>query len=241
MITMKKIIAMLAVLSMLSIVGCGEKTENSASKSSSSSSTVETSTSSSSTGSVAESTPVDESTVATEAGSSESNDDYFNWFGINTYLPSDYTVIMSEGFPQASKDSADGVENNIVYYTLAKDDLNPMTAETVKDYMYESAVTFDALAAEFKGYFIDSNDIESEESAQINGGDFIRQAGIYHITDFADKKDVAYVAYFGVMDFPEFGKQPTMIIAFSHKTDDEMKAELARLADTIAKDAKPIE
>ena len=239
MITMKKIIVMLAVLSMLSIVGCGEKTENSASNSSSSSNIVDSTTSSSSS-SMTESTSVDESTVATEASSSESNDDYFNWFGIKMYRPSEYNVMMSEGFPQASKDSADGVENNIVYYTLAKDDLNPMTAETVKDYMYESAVTFDALAAEFKGYFIDSNDVESEEPAQINGGDFIRQAGIYHITDFADKKDVAYVAYFGVMDFPEFGKQPTMIIAFSHKTDDEMKAELARLADTAAKDAKPI-
>jgi hypothetical protein len=236
---MKRFIALIALTSIIACVSCGEKTENSTTENTSSNIAVEDSSTTDKTTDT-ESTSVEESTVATEAESSEKDEDYFNWFGINTYLPSEYTVIMSEGFPQASKDSADGVENNIVYYTLAKDDLNPMTAETVKDYMYESAVTFDALAAEFKGYFIDSNDIESEEPAQINGGDFIRQAGIYHITDFADKKDVAYVAYFGVMDFPEFGKQPTMIIAFSHKTDDEMKAELARLVDTITKDAKPI-
>ena len=236
---MKRFIALIALTSIIACVSCGEKTENSTTENTSSNIAVEDSSTTDKTTDT-ESTSVEESTVATEAESSEKDEDYFNWFGINTYLPSEYTVIMSEGFPQASKDSADGVENNIVYYTLAKDDLNPMTAETVKDYMYESAVTFDALAAEFKGYFIDSNDIESEEPAQINGGDFIRQAGIYHITDFADKKDVAYVAYFGVMDFPEFGKQPTMIIAFSHKTDDEMKAELARLVDTAAKDAAPI-
>ena len=231
---MKKFIAIIALVSVLSCAGCGEKAESSTVTSSSSSSAAESSVAEES---VAEESSDEESSAEESA---ENAEDYFNWFGLNMYLPSDYSVMMSEGFPQASKDSADGIENNIVYYTLAKDDLDPMTAETVKDYMYESAVTFDALSAEFKGYFIEDNEVESEEPAQINGGDFIRQAGIYHISDFADKKDVAYVAYFGVMDFPEFGKQPAMIIAFSHKTDDEMKAELARLVDTAAKDAAPI-
>lgn len=235
---MKRLIAIIALTSMIACVGCGGKTESSAENTPSS--TAVESSNTTDTATVTESSSVDESTVATGADSSESTDDYFNWFGLNTYLPSDYTVIMSEGFPQASKDSADGIENNIVYYTLAKDDLDPMNADTVKDYMYESAVTFDALSAEFKGYHIEDNEVESEEPAQINGGDFIRQAGIYHISDFADKKDVAYVAYFGVVDFPEFGKQPAMVIAFSHHTDDEMKTELARLVDTAVKNAKPI-
>lgn len=235
---MKRLIAIIDLTSMIACVGCGGRTESSAENTPSSTAVGSSNTTDTTT--VTESSSVDESTVATEAESSESDDDYFNWFGLNTYLPSDYTVIMSEGFPQAHKNSADDVENNIAYYTLAKDDLEPMNAETVKDYMYESSVTFDALSAEFKGYFIDSNDIESEESIQINGFDFIRQSGVYHITDFADKKDVAYAAYFGVVDFPEFGKQPAMVIAFSHHTDDEMKTELARLVDTAVKNAKPI-
>ncbi|MBQ1432687.1 MAG: hypothetical protein IIZ09_06330 [Ruminococcus sp.] len=238
----KIIASVMAVTMVFALTACGETSENTP---------AQTTTKAAETTLAAEKTEETEAPTETEVPAeteaptetkvpSDDSEDYFNWFGLNMYLPADYSVMMSEGFPQASKDSADGIENNIVYYTLAKDDLDPMNAETVKDYMYESAVTFDALSAEFKGYFIEDNEVESEEPAQINGGDFIRQAGIYHITDFADKKDVAYVAYFGVMDFPEFGKQPAMIIAFSHHTDDEMKKELARLVDTAAENAAPI-
>ncbi|MBO5571908.1 MAG: hypothetical protein J5926_04210 [Ruminococcus sp.] len=91
-----------------------------------------------------------------------------------------------------------------------------------------------------KGSTIKENEIESEEKVQVNGCDFIRQAGVFHTTDYIDDVDYAYVAYFGAMDFPDQGVQPAVFIAFSHHTDDEMKAELARLVDTAAKDAVPM-
>ena len=155
------------------------------------------------------------------------------------YLPSDYYVNTTEGFPQASINDDEGILTNIVYYTM-HDDSVEQTPEAVMEYMYSSAMQSYIISAEKRGAGITDNEIESEEKVQVNGCDFIRQAGIYHTTDFIEDTDFAYVAYFGAMDFPEEGVQPAVFIAFSHHTDDEMKAELARLADTAAKDAVPM-
>lgn len=237
---MKKIIALLTLASVLSCVSCGEKAKSST-VSTLSSSTVENSV-------TEESSAVEESgteasateSSSAEESSAENDKDYFNWFGINTYLPSEYYVNTTEGFPQASINDDEGILTNIVYYTM-HDDSVEQTPEAVKEYMYSNAMQSYIISAEKRGAGITDNEIESEEKVQVNGCDFIRQAGIYHTTDFIEDTDFAYVAYFGAMDFPEEGVQPAVFIAFSHHTDDEMKAELARLADTIAKDAKPIE
>lgn len=238
---MKKFIVLITLATMLSCTSCGGKTENSTPTSSSSSNTTESST-------IDESTTTNESTTvgeSSENGSSaeepsEKDEDYFNWFGINTYLPSEYYVNTTEGFPQASINDDEGILTNIVYYTMHDDSVEQIP-EAVKEYMYSNAMQSYIISAEKRGAGITDNEIESEEKVHVNGCDFIRQAGIYHTTDFIEDTDFAYVAYFGAMDFPEEGVQPAVFIAFSHHTDDEMKAELARLADTIAKDAKPIE
>lgn len=230
---MKKFIALITLVSVLSCAGCGEKAESSTSTSSSSSSAAE---SSASEESVAEESSEEESSVAE---SSENDEDYFDWWGIKMYRPANYYVMNTEGFPHASINDDDGILTNIVYYTL-NDDSVEQTPEAVKDYIYSSAMRSSILAAEHKGSTIKENEIESEEKVQVNGCDFIRQAGVFHTTDYIDDVDYAYVAYFGAMDFPDQGVQPAVFIAFSHHTDDEMKAELARLVDTAAKDAVPM-
>lgn len=230
---MKKIIALLTLASVLSCVGCGEKSESSTA-STSPSNTVENSVTEENSAEVS----VTEAS-SNEESSAENDEYYFNWFGINTYLPSEYYVNTTEGFPQASINDDEGILTNIVYYTM-HDDSVEQTPEAVKEYMYSNAMQSYIISAEKRGAGITDNEIESEEKVQVNGCDFIRQAGIYHTTDFIEDTNFAYVAYFGAMDFPEEGVQPAVFIAFSHHTDDEMKAELARLADTIAKDAKPI-
>ncbi len=236
---MKRLIAIIALTSMIACVGCGEKDEVSTSTSSSSSSTTESST-------ISESTTISESKTVEESSENESSvaestakeEDYFDWWGLNMYRPADYQVKMSEGFPQAFLSTADDTVNNIVYLTLKMDDIT--TAEGALDYFYKYSVNKDILGAEDKVASVKDNEIVSEEKVQVNGCDFIRQSGVYHCDTVEQYTDFAYTGYFGVMDFPKLGKQPAVFIAFSHHTDDESKAELERLVDTIAKDAKPI-
>lgn len=236
---MKKVIAIIALTSVIACVGCGEKTENSASNTSSSSSTTESTT-------VDDSTNADESTTVEESSNEGSSvaetaakeEDYFDWWGLNMYRPADYQVKMSEGFPQAFLSTADDTVNNIVYLTLKMDDIT--TAEGALDYFYKYSVNKDILGAEDKVASVKDNEIISEEKVQVNGCDFIRQSGVYHCDTVEQYTDFAYTGYFGVMDFPKLGKQPAVFIAFSHHTDDESKAELERLVDTAAKDIKPV-
>ena len=229
---MKKFIAIITLVSVLSCAGCGEKAESSTVTSSSSSSAAESSVAEES---VAEESSDEESSAEESA---ENAEDYFDWWGLNMYRPADYQVKLSEGFPQAFLSTADDTVNNIVYLTLKMDDVT--TAEGALDYFYQYSINKDILGAEDKVASLKDNEIVIEEKVQVNGCDFIRQSGVYHCDTVGEYTDFAYTGYFGVMDFPKLGKQPAVFIAFSHHTDDEMKAELARLVDTAAKDAAPI-
>lgn len=245
---MKKMISMLAVLALLGCVSCGNNAENSPSSPSgkTESTTVESTTAESKAGEekTEEKTESDsmEEEKATEAkADSADSENYFDWFGLNIYRPAEYTIDRSAGFPQCALLSEEGHVNNIVYYTLKKEDLDPMTAQGAMDYFYGRPIKKDILAAEDAYLSIKDNEVESEEAVQVNGCDFIRQAGVYHCDSLNGEIDYAYAGYFGIMDFPKLGKQPAVFIAFSHTTDDDMKKELARLVDTAAENAKPIE
>ncbi|MBR5683457.1 MAG: hypothetical protein IKW96_09350 [Ruminococcus sp.] len=231
---MKKMISMLAVLALLGCVSCGNNAENSPSSPSgkTESTTVESTTAESKAGEekTEEKTESDsmEEEKATEAkADSADSENYFDWFGLNIYRPAEYTIDRSAGFPQCA--------------LLSEEDLDPMTAQGAMDYFYGRPIKKDILAAEDAYLSIKDNEVESEEAVQVNGCDFIRQAGVYHCDSLNGEIDYAYAGYFGIMDFPKLGKQPAVFIAFSHTTDDDMKKELARLVDTAAENAKPIE
>lgn len=183
-----------------------------------------------------------ETGAATEVPANDSKD-YFDWWGINMYRPAEYSIDLSGGFPQCSLLSEEGHVNNIVYYTLSNDEIT--TSEAALEYLYHNSINSDILDAEGSCTTLKDNEIESEEKVNVNGCDFIRQAGIYHCETINSEDklvdiDFAYVGYFGVMDFPQDGKAPAVWIAFSHTTDDNMKTELARLVDTAAENAKPL-
>ncbi|MBP3796576.1 MAG: hypothetical protein J6I46_02200 [Ruminococcus sp.] len=230
----KIIASVMAVTMVFALTACGETSENTP---------AQTTTKAAETTLIAENTEETEAPAETEAPTetkvpSDDSEDYFDWWGINMYRPADYSVKSSEGFPQAFL-SADGeTANNIVYLTLKKDDVT--TAEDALEYFYHYSINKDILAAEDKVAALKDNELETEEKVQVNGCDFIRQSGVYHCDTVSGNVDFAYTGYFGVMDYPKLGKQPAVFIAFSHHTDDEMKKELARLVDTAAENAAPI-
>ena len=229
---MKKFIAIIALVSMLGCVSCTGK-ENSEQ-------TPASNATEAAADSATDAATEAEATEAETADSAIKEEDFFNWNGLKMYRPSEYLSDTSEGFPfyQLIDDDLKKLRN-LSYYTYYSKSVDSMTSESAMQTIYEDGYIRDITRNVLKGSTIDSNDIESEETVQVNGCDLIRQAGVYHLDDISEQKDVAYVAYFGVMDFPEEGKQPAVWIAMSEDLSDESKAELARLVDTAAENAVP--
>ena len=234
---MKKFIAIITLVSMLSCVSCTSKGNGDSNPAPAESSTIEAA--------VAETTAAEnseEETAAETDASAEENKETYNWYGLSMYFPSEYSnIITSRGFPQAVYRDGDDQIGSLCYYTYTDPNVDSMTPESFMEKVYGGIEMTYLLEREFDGAGIKENNIESEEKVQVNGCDFIRQTGVYHCTDVITEKDIAYAAYFGIMDFPQDGKAPAVWIALSSHTDDASKAEIARIADTAAERCKPLE
>ncbi len=240
---MKKIIAIMALTSMIACVGCGDKTESNTTEKTSSNIAVEASSTADGT-TVTESTSVEESTVATEAVAGDDKD-YINWWGLNMYCPDEYDSDGMIGITQYYVYDKSGEEYKkkrcMVFYTYAHPEVDTMTPESVKSLMYEHDFAYYGLSAYYRDEIIKENNVISEENVTVNGCECIRQEGTLHCDDLLEPHDYFYVAYFGVLDFPMQGKQPAMMIAFTPNLDDESKAEVIHDIDTAAQNAAPVE
>lgn len=237
---MKKLIAIMALTFMIACVGCGDKTDGSTTEKTSSNIVVEASSTADGT-TVTESASVDESAVATEAVVGEDKD-YVNWWGLSMYCPKEYLSDSGLGFPQYYVLDGSDTKKNMVFFTYDYPGADTMTPESVIDLMNENDDIADSgLSAEYSGEIIKENEIQKEEKVNVNGCECIRQEGILHCDDYVEPHDYFYVAYFGVIDFPMQGKQPAMMIAFTHNLDDATKAEVIHDIDTAAQNAAPIE
>lgn len=76
----------------------------------------------------------------------------------------------------------------------------------------------------------------SEETVEIMGKEFIKQKGIYHTEFIKEVYDFPYVAYFGLVDFPEKNAKncPLMWMDMSEINDEDTWAQLEKRVDTTA-------
>ena len=177
-----------------------------------------------------------ETEAATEVSADDSKD-YFEWFGINMYRPAEYNVDTSSGHPECWLDDHSG---SLTYYTYHDSEIDSVTPESFMEQVYNGVEITYLTKPEMKYGHIHDNQIESEEKVQVNGNDFIRQQGVYTLSDSSEDRKVAYVAYFGTLEFENFGKQPAAWIAMSHSEDEAVKTKVLEVADKAAENCKPI-
>lgn len=241
---MKKILAALLVVAMLSFISCSSKEDKETttnSKQTTTSSVQETSET------VTETNNVDDK--ATEVSDNTNDERYINWWGLNMYCPEEYGSDGMVGITQYYVRDYDTIEwgksmnkKSMVFYTYAHSAVDTMDAEAVKKLMYDDrAIEHYGLSADYRDDIIEENEIQKEEKVTVNGCECIRQEGVFHCNDYIEPHDYFYVAYFGVIDFPMVGKQPAMMIAFTRHPDESFKAEVVHDIDTAAQNAAPVQ
>ena len=233
---MKKFIALIALVSMLSCAGCAAK-ENNDQTPASVSSTAATEAPAAETTAASTEAAADTVTEAAAEVSADNSKDYFEWFGINMYRPAEYNVDRSSGHPECWLDDHSG---SLTYYTYHDSAIDSVTPESFMEQVYNGVEITYLTKPEMKYGHIHDNQIESEEKVQVNGNDFIRQQGVYTLSDSSEDRKVAYVAYFGTLEFENFGKQPAAWIAMSHSEDEAVKAKVLEVADIAAENCKPL-
>lgn len=230
---MKKIITIIALASMLGCVSCGEKAQGDSTPVPASNTTDAPTTE----------TTADANTATEEATAevveSKDESETYNWFGVEMYMPEGYNVSVSDGYPEAKFKDGDDLYTYSLY-AYATEDVDSMTAESFKDKAYAELVVDYLIDKQFSCSYVKENTIESEEKVQVNGSEFIRQQGVYLLSDTFEEREAAYVAYFGIMEFEHSSKQPAAWMVLCSNTDDASKAEVARIADTAAKNCKPL-
>ena len=236
---MKKFIAIITLVSMLSCVSCSEKTENS-SVASSSSSKIESS-------SVAESS--EEESSEEESGSADvlNEDDYTDWNGLRMYFPvpdgnNRESKSTSKGCPvwmqlKGEKPAIDFVKG---YSYTTKGGVGKLESELapedVIDDFFKTEV--DKIIDEAYGTtVVKERTVDTEEKVKVLDKDFIRQSGtITANTNICGETQIYYVCYVGTPGFKSnlFKNDPAMWIAFSN--DETDKDSIAEMADRAAND-----
>lgn len=236
---MKKLLLSAIICSMvIGLAGCDTDNDGVASEPSATDSPV-----SSSTVSLSESEQTISST-SDEANDTDSDSEYWNWRGINVYLPSSFTgerqVFAKDIF--SGKMSTD----DTIYYYLqdtgsVSEEYNAgnYTLEDVPEY-YSNAV-YQIVYEFFRSYESDYTvTVDTEKKVDVLGTTFLRRTGTIH-TEYRNDEthDLYYAAYYGVVDTPGMFTEdcPVVWLTFAECTDEKTKADVELVVDTIAETA----
>ena len=232
---MKKFIAIITLVSMLSCVSCGEKAESSAAATSSGSA-VESSADESS---VDESSAEESSEIEAEA-TPVNEEDYFDWYGVNMYYPQSDMNKDESNNCQVSYNFDKEAKQYTEIYTFAATAGENMPEISASDVINDESV-FNTLCENIDLCYSCYKDLssfnpESEEKVEVLGKEFIKQKGTFHAEGNDDPTELSYVAYFGSVDFKEknYTNCPVIWIALSELNDDATKAQLEKRVDTAA-------
>ena len=239
---MKKFIAIITLVSILSCVSCSEKAESSTANSSSSSSAVD---SSAAEESVAEESSEEESSEA----ESSSDGEYKDWYGLHMYIPTEIggkkpMHTSTTGYPTWYSYEVDEsnvtVRNHMIGYSMATTGAPEDGSEVSNEEALESFFEYEVeqmLSEAYSHANIRERNPEKTETVKILDKDFIRESGSMNVGNI-DKGgfEVYYVCYVGTPGFKDslFEKSPCIWIAFCE--DEADKDYIAEMADRAAND-----
>lgn len=222
---MKKKMVLSAVVFLLCLSGCGNRTQ-----------TGESLDSDSILQSASEDAETSASSDEDEVQESNANDDttYYDWNNVAFYYPASYKMDIINSTTVFTGQSKSGEP---IYYLVKANTSYEDSAEITSVPDILKPFLFEAISYHVPTY--ESNfDIttDTEESCEIQGFSFIKRCGIVKTETNTEKAELAYAAYYGIVDFPAINRYdiPVVWMACSETGNSETISELKELADKSA-------
>ena len=171
------------------------------------------------------------------------NGSVYTYRDVNFILPPRYDEFSdnsTETIDFCDKATFANAHYGVIQMAIAtSDSYKSFSTQEVKEYFDDQSTYYDLLDQIHGFFWVDDTTVDSSDTVQIKGKDFIRETGTYKVTCDKDLKyDVPYIVYYGKVDLGTNNDEndcPMILLAYSTDSDPGKKQELETSLDNMVK------